>query len=146
MKAGDVMTTGAATIRPEASLSDAAQLMVQNHISGLPVVDAQDRVIGLITEGDFLLNGASGKPRLVEMLVSAGPDGDVLKVRKVADLMTRDPVTISVDVPIEAIIELMLRHNIRRLPVTEQGKVVGIVSRGNLLSALLRRSQAPRRP
>jgi CBS domain-containing protein len=147
MKAGDVMTTGAATVRPDAPLVEAAQLMVQHQISGLPVVDATDRLGGLVTENDFLRAGASGKPRLLEMLTTAGTETDELKARRVDDLMTREPITVSAETPLEDVINLMHRHNVRRLPVVADGKVVGIVSRGNLLRALLRRSMAPvRRP
>jgi CBS domain-containing protein len=143
MKAGDVMTTGAATVRPEAPLVEAAQLMVQHQISGLPVVDSQERLVGLVTENDFLRAGTSGKPRLLEMLVTAGTETDELKARCVDDLMTRQPITVSAETPLEDVINLMHRHNVRRLPVVADGKVVGIVSRGNLLRALLRRSMAP---
>lgn len=143
MKAGDVMTTGAATVRPEAALVEAAQLMVQHQISGLPVIDSHERLVGLVTENDFLRTGASGKPRLLEMLATAGTETDELKARRVDELMTREPITISAETPLEDVINLMHRHNVRRLPVVADGKVVGIVSRGNLLRALLRRSMAP---
>jgi CBS domain-containing protein len=143
MKAGDVMTTGAATVRPEAPLVEAAQLMVQHQISGLPVVDSQERLVGLVTENDFLRAGDSGKPRLLEMLATAGTDTDELKARRVDELMTRQPITVSAETPLEDVINLMHRHSVRRLPVVADGKVVGIVSRGNLLRALLRRSMAP---
>ena len=146
MKAGDVMTTGAATIRPDAALAAAAQLMVEHQISGLPVVDGQDRLIGLITEGDFLLPGESGRPHLVEMLESAGAADDALKTRRVSEFMSTEVVTITAETSIEDVIALMTRHAIRRLPVVSGDRVVGIVSRGNLLSALLRRSTAPKRP
>ena len=123
MKAADVMTTGAATIRPDASLARAAQVMVEHQISGLPVVDAQERLVGIISEGDFLRPDRGHKPRLLE-------------------LMTPNPVTITIDTRIDEIVELMHHHNVKRLPVVAMGKVVGIVSRSNLLQALLRKSQA----
>jgi CBS domain-containing protein len=143
MKAGEVMTTGAATVRPDAPLAEAARLMIQHQISGLPVVDAHDRLVGLVTENDFLRAGQGGQPRLLEMLAKAGTDEDELNIRRVDDLMTREPITISAETPLEEVINLMLRHSVRRLPVVADGKVVGIVSRGNLLRALLRRSMAP---
>jgi CBS domain-containing protein len=143
MKAGEVMTTGAATVRPDAPLLEAARLMIQHQISGLPVVDAQDRLVGLVTENDFLRSGENGKPRLIDMLAKAGTDQDELNLRRVDELMTREPITISAEMPLEDVIALMLRHAVRRLPVVADGKVVGIVSRANLLRALLRRSMAP---
>jgi len=143
MKAGEVMTTGAATVRPDAPLLEAARLMIQHQISGLPVVDAEDRLVGLVTENDFLRSGENGQPRLIDMLAKAGTDQDELNLRRVDDLMTREPITISAEMPLEDVIALMLKHAVRRLPVVADGKVVGIVSRANLLRALLRRSLAP---
>jgi CBS domain-containing protein len=141
MKAGDVMTTGAATVRPDAPLAEAARLMVEHRISGLPVVDGQGKLVGIVSEGDFLRPDPGGKPRLLDILASGGTvAGDELHSRRVEELMTRDPVTIAADTPVEAIVELMHRHNVKRLPVVTQGKVVGIVSRANLLLALLRKA------
>lgn len=147
MKAGDVMTTGAATVRAEAPLVDAARLMVEHQISGVPVVDAQDRLVGVLTEGDFLRPGEDGTPRLISMLAQAGPGAnDPLRSRRVEEMMTRDTIAVSPEAAIAEVVALMNRHNVRRLPVVEGGKVVGIVSRGNLLGALFRRSMAPPRP
>jgi CBS domain-containing protein len=140
MKAGELMTTGAARVRPDASLADAVRLMVENRISGLPVVDASDKLVGIISEGDFLRGDGSEIPHVLGILTSgaAAAAGD-LRSRRVADLMTRDPVTITAETPVEDIVALMNRHKIKRLPVVTEGKVVGIVSRANLLLALLRR-------
>jgi CBS domain-containing protein len=141
MKAGELMTTGAARVRPDASLADAVRLMVENRISGLPVVDASDKLVGIISEGDFLRSEDGGEiPHVLGILTSdaAAAAGD-LRSRRVADLMTRDPVTITAETPVEDIVALMNRHKVKRLPVVTEGKVVGIVSRANLLLALLRR-------
>jgi CBS domain-containing protein len=141
MKAGDVMTTGAATIRPDASLTDAARVMVEHHISGLPVVDRQERLVGIITEGDFLW--PEQKPRLVGLLAEgAAKVASELNSRRVEDIMTRDPIAIGPETPLEQAVELMNHHNVKRLPVVAQGKVVGILSRANLMLALLRKAQA----
>ena len=141
MKAGEVMTTGAATIRPDATLTDAARLMVDHQISGLPVVDAQDRLVGVITENDFLW--PQQEPRLVGLLAEGRARvASELNSRRVQDIMTRDPVTISAETALEEAVDLMKRHGIRRLPVVANGKVVGILSRSNLLLALLRKAQA----
>lgn len=143
MKAGDVMTTGAATVRPEASLAEAAQLMLDHRISGLPVVDGQEKLVGVITEGDFLRPDQERKRRLLEVLASGGTVGaDQLHSRRVEELMTRDPIAIGAETPLEEVVELMNRQKVKRLPVVAQGKVVGIVSRANLLLALLRKSQS----
>ena len=147
MKAGDLMTTGAARIRPDASLAEAVRLMVEHRISGLPVVDAQDKLVGVITEGDFLRSDDGHLPHVLAILAggASAAAGD-LRSRRVEELMTRDPVTITVETPIEEIVALMNRHKVKRLPVLTQGKVVGIVSRANLLLAVLRRLQSDGKP
>lgn len=147
MKAADVMTTGAATVRPDATLVEAARLMVEHQISGLPVVDAQDKLVGVITEKDFLRSASGQDSLVIELLTGGGRTAaEALSSRRVADLMTREPVTIGVDTPVQEIVALMTRHDIRRLPVVTEGKVVGIVSRANLLLALLRRAQSDNDP
>jgi CBS domain-containing protein len=140
MRAGEVMTTGAATIRPEASLIEAARVMIENRISGLPVVDARDRLVGIVTEGDFL-RPDGGTPRVLTLLSSPSV-ADEMASRRVDEIMTREPITISAETPVELIVALINDHQINRLPVLEGGKVVGIVSRVNLLRALLRKAQA----
>jgi CBS domain-containing protein len=143
MKAGDLMTTGAARVRPDAPLADAVRLMVEHRISGLPVVDAHDKLVGVITEGDFLRPDEGHMSHVFDILAGGATTaaGD-LRSRRVEEFMTRDPVTIAAETPLEEIVALMNRHKVKRLPVLTQGKVVGIVSRANLLLALLRRLQS----
>jgi CBS domain-containing protein len=140
MKAGDVMTIGAATVRPDATLAEAAQLLIENRISGLPVVDQDGRLIGLVTEHDFLRQHDGARRRWLDALL-AEPGGQItareLYDRRVVNVMSRGPVSVHVDTPIEEIVDLMHRHRVKRLPVVADGKVVGIVSRANLLEALL---------
>jgi len=137
------MTTGAARVRPDALLVEAVRLMVEHRISGLPVVDGEERLVGLITEADFLRAEAGRQPRLVEVLASTGNEAaQELNSHRVEELMTRNPISIGVETPLEEIVALMNRHDVRRLPVVAQDKVVGVVSRANLLLALLRRAQA----
>lgn len=147
MKAADVMSTGAAVVQSDATLTEAARLMAEHRISGLPVVDGQDKLVGIITENDFLRAGTGQKPLLIELLGGSVKDAaSALTSRKVQDLMSKEPVTVGVDTPVDEIVALMTKHNIRRLPVVGQGKVVGIVSRANLLVALLRHSQSDADP
>jgi CBS domain-containing protein len=147
MKAGDLMTTGAARVRPDASLAEAVRLMVEHRISGLPVVDAQDKLVGVITEGDFLRPDDGRPPHVLDILMgdATGAAGG-LRSRRVEELMTREPVTVAAETPLEEVVALMNRHKVKRLPVVAQGKVVGIVSRANLLLALLRRLQSDAKP
>jgi CBS domain-containing protein len=143
MKAHDVMTWGAITVEPEASVTRAVRLMLQNKISGLPVVDAKGQLVGMVTEGDFLRRGELGtqrqRPRWLEFLLGPGKlAAEYVQAsgQKVAQVMTPELRTITPETPLEEVVGLMERHRIKRLPVVQDGKLVGIVSRANLLHAL----------
>jgi len=120
MKASDVMTVGAATIRSDASVPEAARLMLQYAISGLPVVDATGHLVGIITEGDFLRRTETGtgrphRPRWLEFLFGPGRLADEYvhsHSRKVEEVMTRQVVTVAEETPVDEIARLMERHRI----------------------------------
>ncbi len=143
MKARDVMTWGTISVEAKASIMHAASLMLQNKISGLPVVGADGHIVGIVTEGDFLRRRELGtqrrRPRWLEFLIGPGRLATEYVHacgRKVEEIMTPNPHTITVDTPLEEIVQLMERHRIKRLPVVDDGRLVGIVSRANLLHAL----------
>jgi CBS domain-containing protein len=143
MKAHDVMTWGVISVEPEASVTRAVRLMLQNKISGLPVVDTQGRLVGMVTEGDFLRRGELGtqrqRPRWLEFLLGPGKlAAEYVQAsgQKVEEIMTPEPKTITPETPLDEVVGLMERHRIKRLPVVQDGKLVGIVSRANLLHAL----------
>jgi CBS domain-containing protein len=143
MKAHDVMTWGAITVEPDASVTRAVRLMLQNKISGLPVVDDEGRLVGMVTEGDFLRRGELGtqrqRPRWLEFLLGPGRlAAEYVRSsgQKVGEIMTIEPKTITPETPLDEVVLLMERHRIKRLPVVQDGKLVGIVSRANLLHAL----------
>jgi CBS domain-containing protein len=147
MKAADVMTHRAVTVRYDASVAEAARLMLQYQISGLPVVDDTGRLSGIVTEGDFLRHIDAGaeqqRPRLLEFLLSpARLAGKYAHShgRKVDEVMTRQVITVSEETPLDEIVRLMERHRIKRLPVVRDSRVIGIVSRANLLRRLARKS------
>ena len=143
MKSGDVMTTGAATVRPDTSLGEAARIMLEHRISGLPVVDADEKLVGIVTERDFLRREDGERPRWIDVLLSEA-NGQItareLHDRRVEDVMSKDPISVGLESPVDKLIELMERHGVKRLPVVANGKVVGIVSRANLLMALMRKT------
>jgi CBS domain-containing protein len=154
MKAGDVMTRQVVSIGADDSVLQAVRLMLQNRISGLPVVDQQGKLVGIVTERDFLrrteLDTQHHGPRWLEFVVGPGRlAAEYVRSsgRRISEIMTRDPRTISADTALEEVVSLMERHNIKRLPVVDDGKLVGIVSRANLLHALASiAADAPERP
>ena len=143
MQVRDVMTRNVISVKADDSILSAARLMLQNRISGLPVLDASGALVGVVTEGDFLRRGELGttkrRPRWVEFLLGPGKLAEEYvhqSGRKVFDVMTRDPRTVSEDDSLETVVAQMERHRVKRLPVMRQGKLVGIISRANLLHAL----------
>jgi len=143
MKARDVMTWGAIAVAPDESVARAVQLMLQNKISGLPVVNDQGQLMGIVTEGDFLRRGELGtqrqRPRWLEFLLGPGrlaSEYVQTSGQKVRQVMTSEAKTITPETPLEDVVGLMERHRVKRLPVVEDGKLVGIVSRADLLHAL----------
>jgi CBS domain-containing protein len=143
MKAKDVMTTHVVTISTGASAAQAAELMLQHRISGLPVVDRNGNVVGIVTEGDFLRRAELGterqRPRWLEFLAGPGrlaAEYSRASGRKVDDVMTSDVRTIDEEVELSEVVRMMESYQIKRLPVVRDGKLVGIVSRANLLHAL----------
>jgi len=142
MNAADVMTTKVTTVTPESSVGDAAKLMLQYRISGLPVVDQKGVLVGMVTEGDFLRRGETGtqrrRPRWLEFILGPGRlSSEYVQAygRKIADVMTSNPVSITEDVSLENVVDTLERHRVKRLPVMRDGKLVGIVSRANLVQA-----------
>jgi CBS domain-containing protein len=143
MKASDVMTSDVVSIKTEATILDAVQLMLERRISGLPVIDASGTLVGMVTEGDFLRRRETStqrkRGRLLEFLLGPGRLAEEYiraSGRQVDEVMTRDVRTVEEDAPLEKIVYLMERHRIKRIPVTRNGKVVGIVTRANLMRAV----------
>lgn len=146
MNAGDIMSLGAATVRPDTAVLAAAQLMLQHGISGLPVIDDEERLVGMVTERDLLRRAETGteqeRPRWLTFLMDpAARAEDYVRShgRKVSDVMTHDPESVAPDTPLADVVALMERRGFKRLPVVRDGKVVGIVSRTNFLRVLARR-------
>lgn len=142
MRVKDVMTPKVICVGADEAIAKAAQLMLQYQISGLPVVD-KDVLVGVVTEGDFLRRGELGtqrrRPKWLEFVLGPGRLAQEYvhaSGKKVQDVMTPDPWTIGEEESLEAVVDMMERHRIKRIPVTRDGRIVGIVSRANLMHAL----------
>ncbi len=143
MIASDVMTRNVISVTPDATVSDAVELMLERGISGLFVVDASGTLAGIVTEGDLLRRDELGTERRkswwLRLIASPGRQAaDFTRThgRKVADVMTRDVLSVNADSPLEDIVALMEQHRIKRVPVLQGDHVVGVVSRADLLRAL----------
>lgn len=143
MKAADIMTPRIITVSADATIAEAIRLMLQNRISGLPVVDAAGDLVGLVTEGDFLRraedNTEKHRPHWLEFVLGPGRlAGEYARShgRKVGEVMSTDAITAQENTPVEEIVRLMETKHIKRVPIVRGKKVVGIVSRANLLHVL----------
>lgn len=152
MKVRDVMTRSVVSVGPNETIGRAIRLMLQKGISGLPVIDTFGRLVGMVTEGDFLRRTETSttrrRPRWLEFLVGPGRIADEYihaHGRKVSDVMTVDPISVTEDAALDEVVSLMEKRQIKRVPVVRGDQVVGIVSRANLLHALasLSARQAP---
>lgn len=149
MEAKDVMTTPVITVAPTTSVEEVAKLMLERRISAMPVVDARGRMQGIVSEGDLMRRGETGTERHRSWWLATFAGGDELAIdymkshgRTAADVMTPKVVTVGERAPLERIATLLERHRIKRVPVVRNGKVVGIVSRANLLHGLVARKTA----
>lgn len=145
MNVADIMTREVITIAPEASILEAARLMMQHRISGLPVVDSSRNLVGIVTEGDFLRRRETGtqhrRPRWLEFIVGPGKMAAEYtheSGRKVSEIMTVDVQTVVEDAPLEQAVDVMERNRIKRVPVVRGRALVGIVTRANLVRAVVR--------
>jgi len=143
MKATDIMTSQVITVTSDASVLEAARLMLQNRIIGLPVVDSHGQLVGIVTEGDFLRRAETGterrRARWHEFLLGPGrlaSDYVHSHGRRVEEVMSPDPRTVDENTPLDEVVHQMERHHIKRLPVMRDDRLVGIITRANLVRAL----------
>jgi CBS domain-containing protein len=145
MRAIDVMTPNVITVNPDTTVQSLAALLSERGISGAPVVDSGGSMIGIVSEGDLLHRAELGTEKHDERRHSwwlehfaSGLARDYVKShgRTVKDIMTRDVITVSEETSLADVATLLETHRIKRVPVVREGKVVGIVSRSNLVRAL----------
>jgi CBS domain-containing protein len=144
MNAEDVMTRDVISIDPEATVLQAARLMLQHRISGLPVIDKDGNLVGVLSEGDFLRRRETSterkRSRWLEFLMGPGriaAEYSHSHGSKVSEVMTATVQTVDDFTPIEDIVEMMEQRRIKRVPVVCGGQVVGIVTRSNLMHAMV---------
>ncbi|MGB8481114.1 MAG: CBS domain-containing protein [Acidobacteriaceae bacterium] len=143
MKAMDVMVRDVITVSPGDDVADAVQLLADYDVSALPVVDDDQNVVGIISEADLLHREEIGtekrRPWWLEAVTPASSlAGEFAKShgRRVEEVMSTNIIAASEDTPLGEIATLLERHRIKRVPILRSGKLVGIVSRGNLIQAL----------
>lgn len=153
MKAADIMTTSVVCIRSDATILEAARLLLSERISALPVVDAAGRLEGIVSEGDLIHRAEIGSEKpagrwkfLLEDNAALARDYLKAHGRTVADVMSHPVVMAEEDTEISVVAARMDQFSIKRLPVVRAGKVVGIVSRANLLQALIAAPAASEAP
>jgi CBS domain-containing protein len=144
MKAKDVMTRAIISVDPNATVLQAARLMLQHHISGLPVINEAGQLVGILSEGDFLRRRETDtqrqRPRWLEFLMGPGriaEDYTHSHGTKVSEVMTAEVRTVGEDASLEKVVELMERHRIKRVPVVRGREVVGIISRANIMHGMV---------
>ena len=143
MRAHQIMTRSVISVTPDTSIVEAAGIMLKRHVSGLPVVDAAGKLVGIVSEGDFIRRGEIGtqrkRGRWLKFILGPGKSASDFvheHGRKVSEVMTTSPLTITEDAALAEIVDIMERNNVKRLPVMNGERVVGIVSRANLLQAV----------
>ena len=143
MNASDVMVRDVITVGPEATVHDVAVLLLKNRISGVPVVDADGKLLGVVTEGDLLHRSEAGTERRPSRWLAFFSSTAVLAEQfvkshsnKVSDIMTRRVITAPPSMSLRDIASLLEKNGIKRVPIVDNGKLVGIVSRANLIQAL----------
>ena len=147
MRVVDVMTPHVITVDPETSVQSLAKLLCERGISGVPVVDSDERLVGIVSEGDLLHRAETGTERRIEhrrsrWLDTVASDEDLAREyvkshgRKVKDVMTTNVISVADTMELADVATLLETKRIKRLPVLREGKLVGIVSRANLVRAL----------
>lgn len=143
MKASDIMVHDVVSVGPTSNVQDVAELLLRHRISAVPVVDAKGKLVGIVSEGDLMRRAEAGTGHEHSWWLRLLMGRDTLAAefvkehsRKVADVMTRNVITAAPDASVAEIATTLERNSIKRVPIVKDGKLVGIVSRANLLQAL----------
>lgn len=147
MIAKDIMEKNVITVQEDVSVEEVARMLVEHSISGLPVVDGENNLVGVISEGDLIYKDKQIHiPAVVQILDSVFFVESFKKFQdelrkatayKVKDMMTKDVTSVEVDTPVDEIASTMIDKKINRVPVLEDGKVVGIITRHNIVKSMI---------
>lgn len=144
MRADDIMSMNVISVSPETDIHEVATTLLDHHVSAVPVVDDQGKLLGIVSEGDLIRRRESGTERqsswwlrLLENPNNLAQEYVKSHGRTAEDVMTRKVITVTEETPANEIAEILEKNRIKRVPVVHDGKVVGIVSRANLLHGLI---------
>jgi CBS-domain-containing membrane protein len=142
MRATDIMTRNVVTVSPGDQVQDVAKILLKHRISGVPVVDKSGKIVGVVSEGDLMRRSETNTDHQRSWWLRALVGSETLAkeyvrshARRVLDIMTTDVLTASPQTSLRELAAQMERNRIKRLPIVENGKLVGIVSRANLMQA-----------
>jgi CBS domain-containing protein len=143
MRAIDVMVRDVVTVRPDTDVADAVKLLAEHDVSALPVVDGEGNLLGILSEADLIHRAEIGtekhRPWWLEAVTGASTLAEEFAKshgKKVGEIMTSGAISVSEDTPLSEIAALFEQKRIKRVPVIKDGKLIGIVSRSNLIQAL----------
>lgn len=144
MRAHQIMTRKVITATVDTTLAEAARILLEHHISGMPVVDAGGKLIGIVSQGDFVRRAEIGtqrrRSRWLKLLFGPGDEAtDFIRERgrKVGEVMNRSPITVEEDTTLQEVATTMEKNDIKRVPVMRGEQMVGIITRTNLVQAVL---------
>lgn len=147
MKAKDIMMTEVITIKQHATIEEIARVLIDNKISGVPVVDEAGHLMGMVTEGDLLHKETNPRlPHAVNILGAIiyyngveqyNEDFKKMMASQALNIMTDKVITVTAEQDVEDIVKLMLEHGIKRVPVMEGERIIGIISRADIVKCLL---------
>lgn len=148
LKAKDIMTTGVATVSPETTIEDLGRLLIEKGISGVPVIDAAGRLVGIVTENDLIRQNARlhipTVVRLFDAFIPIGGSGRVeeeirrMSATTVSEICTKKVLTVQADASLEEIATVMSDNNVHLLPVLDQGKLAGIIGKMDVIKGTFR--------
>jgi len=153
MLARDIMTTDVVSIGPNTTVRETAALLVERRISGVPVINGEKQVLGIVSEADLLRRSDIGTERHRSWWVSLLDDSVSMAAEfvrqsgsRAADVMSRDVLTITEDATIYAVADLLDTYRVKRVPVVRQGRLVGIISRSDIVRVLAKKQPMAQPP